>query len=344
MSHELYGNNHMVYVGETPWHGLGTRVDRIDTLPAVLDWRIVKRPVLIEGLKENRRAERYAGLVRSSDGKIMSIVGADYEPHQNAELWQDVFQPFVDAGELVADTAGMLQDGNRIWLLARIPGASFDVGTTGKRDVSNGYMLLATSHDSSLATCALATSVRVVCQNTLTLATSGTAKGFSQRHTSTLRADDARGYVRAAVESFTKHHAQAERLKATPVEPLVLLTYAAELVQPALFEAVSGHDDKYTGKTVEQILASTASARAFEHAYHKSGARLTKALVAAVPTQDGGFDGTAWGLANAVSYYTDHVRGRTTDTRLNSAWFGDSARLKRDAFALADTYADRLAA
>jgi hypothetical protein len=55
------------------------------------------------------------------------------------------------------------------------------------------------------------------------------------------------------------------------------------------------------------------------------------ALRLAIGEQTGGHDGSLYGVLNGVTYYTDHQRGRSADTRLNSAWFGDGDRLKRTA-------------
>jgi hypothetical protein len=46
--------------------------------------------------------------------------------------------------------------------------------------------------------------------------------------------------------------------------------------------------------------------------------------------------GTAWGLVNAITRFTDHERKATsTDTRLQSAWFGAGARMKKNALTTA---------
>jgi phage/plasmid-like protein (TIGR03299 family) len=240
----------------------------------------------------------------------------------------------------------MLQDGNRIWLLARIPKASFDLGN----DRNDGFVLCATSHDGSLSTVAKPTAVRVVCQNTLSMATSNLNGAFKQKHTSALRVNQAKEVVASACASFSAHKAQAQRLKATPVTPLQLGTFVAELVQPELLTKVStelGTADTTNNSvrlTVNEILNQTKWQRVFDRLLHDEGSRTTHALVEAIPKQRGGFDRTAWGLAQGVSYWTDHVRGRTADSRLNSAWFGPSDALKREAFALADSYAERQAA
>jgi len=50
----------------------------------------------------------------------------------------------------------------------------------------------------------------------------------------------------------------------------------------------------------------------------------------------------AWQAMNAVTYYVDHERGRTRDSALNSAWFGEGANLKQSALDLALKYTEVL--
>jgi len=63
----------MVYVGETPWHGLGVKVESIRELPAILDWRIVKRPVWVEGkegkLEDLKQGAKVKAMYEEKDGK-----------------------------------------------------------------------------------------------------------------------------------------------------------------------------------------------------------------------------------------------------------------------------------
>ena len=65
--------------------------------------------------------------------------------------------------------------------------------------------------------------------------------------------------------------------------------------------------------------------------------RTGERLVELIETQPGADfkKGSFWQLANAVSYYTDHEAGRSNDTRMTSAWFGQSAKKKLDALNLA---------
>ena len=59
---------------------------------------------------------------------------------------------------------------------------------------------------------------------------------------------------------------------------------------------------------------------------------VTKIYLDGVGQRSKTAQGTAWGLLNAVTRFADHERkAASRDTRLQSAWFGAGARLKRDA-------------
>ena len=111
----------MFYVREKPWHGLGTEVKKAPTsadalVYAGLDWTVIQKNVytedgiLISGYKVN---------TRSIDNAALGIVSDRYKVVQN----KDAFQ-FTDdlLGEGVTyETAGALQGGRKVWMLARMP-------------------------------------------------------------------------------------------------------------------------------------------------------------------------------------------------------------------------------
>ena len=111
----------MFYVRETPWHGLGTRVLEAPSSQEALrlsglDWNVIQEPIYT---KENERIPSYKANVRDSDRKTLGVVTDRYKVIQNTEAFA-----FTDAllGEGVRyETAGSLQDGKRIWLLAHMP-------------------------------------------------------------------------------------------------------------------------------------------------------------------------------------------------------------------------------
>lgn len=168
----------MFYVRETPWHGLGTRVkealsSKDALIYAGLDWKVIQEPVytdsqeLIEGYKAN---------VRDSDRRVLGVVTDRYKVIQNEEAFA-----FTDAllGEGVRyETAGSLQGGKKVWMLARMP---HEYIITGER--ISPYLLFSNTHDGSGAIKVALTPIRVVCNNTLNLALSTAKRSWSMIHT-----------------------------------------------------------------------------------------------------------------------------------------------------------------
>lgn len=157
----------MFCVRETPWHGLGTNVQEAQKsedalIMSGLDWKVVQESIytpqdeLIEGYKAN---------VRNIDRKVLGVVTDRYKVIQNEEAFA-----FTDEllGEGVRyETAGSLQGGKRVWLLAHMP---HEYIISGER--ISPYLLFSNIHDGSGAIKVALTPIRVVCQNTLNLALS----------------------------------------------------------------------------------------------------------------------------------------------------------------------------
>ena len=172
----------MFYVRETPWHGLGTKVAEAlcskDALKlSGLDWNVVQEPIyteteeLIEGYKAN---------VRDSDRSVLGVVTDRYKVIQNDEAFA-----FTDEllGEGVRyETAGSLQGGKKVWLLARMPQEYI---ISGER--ISPYLLFSNTHDGSGAIKVALTPIRVVCNNTLNLALDTAKRSWSMIHTGDIK-------------------------------------------------------------------------------------------------------------------------------------------------------------
>ena len=168
----------MFYVREKPWHGLGTEVKEAPTsidalIFAGLDWKVEQRDVytedgtLIPGYKVN---------TRDTDNTALGIVSDRYKVVQNEEAFQ-----FTDAllGEGVTyETAGALQGGRKVWILARMPHRYIIAG-----DEIAPYMVAMNSHDGSSGVKVAMTPIRVVCQNTLNLALNSAKRIWAAKHT-----------------------------------------------------------------------------------------------------------------------------------------------------------------
>lgn len=164
MAHEV---ENIMYVGEAPWHKLGRKFEVPPSLEealvaAGLNWTVSTEP-LFSGSGEEVEALLTR---RSSDKSILGVVGPNYTPLQNTEAFE-FFRPFIDEKAAAIETAGSLRQGKRVWVLAKI---NRDPMVIKGSDVVEKYVLLSNSHDGTLAVRVGFTPVRVVCNNTLTMA------------------------------------------------------------------------------------------------------------------------------------------------------------------------------
>lgn len=172
----------MFSVREKPWHGLGTIVAEAPTSAdairlAGLDWLVVQEPVYTNF---NKPVEGYRANVRSSDRKVLGVVSDRYRVVQNADAFS-----FTD--ELLGkgvryETAGSLQEGRKVWLLASLPREYIIAG-----ERISPYLVFSNTHDGSGSVKVAVTPVRVVCNNTLNLALGTAKRSFSMVHTGNIR-------------------------------------------------------------------------------------------------------------------------------------------------------------
>lgn len=172
----------MFYVRETPWHGLGTKVkeapaSRDALILAGLNWKVIQEPIFTD---TREQIEGYKVNIRDSDRKPLGVVTERYKVIQNEEAFA-----FTDEllGEGVKyETAGSLQGGKKVWLLAHMP---HEYIISGER--ISPYLLFSNTHDGSGAIKVALTPIRVVCQNTLNLALSSAKRCWSMIHTGDIR-------------------------------------------------------------------------------------------------------------------------------------------------------------
>lgn len=168
----------MFYTREKPWHGLGIRVEQAPDsehalIMAGLNWNVLQKDIATEnGIPLNG----YKANIRDNDSKVLGVVTDRYKVVQNTDAFA-----FTDAllGDGVRyETAGSLQDGKRVWMLAKLPQEYI---ITGER--ISPYLVFTNSHDGSGAIKAAVTPIRVVCQNTLNLALNTAKRSWSTIHT-----------------------------------------------------------------------------------------------------------------------------------------------------------------
>lgn len=328
MAHELWidtesGSASMFYVDEVPWHGLGTRLDNpatsIEAIKAAnLDWHVSKELLYVQqGQSHVPLQDRYA-VMRPPHGceeeaVVLGVVGKEYTPLQNCEAFA-FFDHIVGKGAAVYHTAGALGQGERVWILAKLPNTIRVIGD----DVTDKYLLLANSHDGSSAVQVKFTPIRVVCNNTLTLALQ---QGDTIRipHTK-----DVRIMLRRAEETLgiinRRYNDISSVFKAMALHKLD--TERVHKYMALVFPAPRDQNDEYGFKRA-------ISNRLFAEMLFDQGAG----------NRMQGVKGTLWAAFNGVTELIDHRQTKQTDDkRLNSIWFGDGYLVKARAFRVASEF------
>jgi len=172
----------MFYTRETPWHGLGTKVMEAPASKealeiAGLDWNVTQEPIYTD---MGERIEGYRANIRDMDRKVLGVVTERYKVVQNQEAF--AFTDSLLTEGVRYETAGSLQGGKRIWLLAHMP---HDYIISGEK--FNPYLLFSNTHDGSGAVKVALTPIRVVCQNTLNLALTTAKRSWSMMHTGNIQ-------------------------------------------------------------------------------------------------------------------------------------------------------------
>ena len=212
----------MFYTREKPWHGLGTMVAEApnskDALRlAGLNWKVLQEPVYTEN---KELIQGYKANVRDTDRKVLGVVTDRYKVIQNAEAFA-----FTDTllGEGVRyETAGSLQEGRRVWMLARLP-REFIIG--GER--ISPYMVFSNTHDGSGAVKTALTPIRVVCNNTLNLALRTAKRSWSMIHTGDIsgKIEEAKNTLLLADEYMTALGQEFEDLRKIKLSEKQVLDY-----------------------------------------------------------------------------------------------------------------------
>ena len=172
----------MFYTRTKPWHGLGVQVQEApeskDALRlAGLDWKVYQREVYTDsGIK----IEGYRANVINTENKVLGVVTERYKIVQNEEAFS--FTDTLLGKGVRYETAGSLQEGKKVWLLARLPKEYIISG-----EQISPYLVFSNSHDGSAAVRVAVTPIRVVCNNTLNLALSTAKRSWAMVHTGNIK-------------------------------------------------------------------------------------------------------------------------------------------------------------
>lgn len=308
------GKVSMMYVKDVPWHGTGTMLKDLATseeaiVAAQLDYTVVKKPVwavIDEQTKHFKHITKTFATVRTDTNDVLGVVGSRYHVIQNKDAFR-FFDSLVGEGAAIYETAGALGDGERIWILAKLPG---HIKVRGN-DIVDKYLLLSNSHDGSSIVRAKLTPIRVVCANTLSIALRGADEEVRVRHTA--NAEEALEEAHKLLGLTNKLYDQVTDI----FRKMSLVNFTGNQVVDYVKTLVPDNEDAENHTRTENIRSKILD-------LHESGAGASMSR------------GTLWGAYNAVSEFTDHVYTTTeVDKKLTSIWFGSGEKLKRSAFNLA---------
>lgn len=333
MAHQI---EKMAYVGETPWHGLGNQLTQNQSIEvwakqAGMDWRIESSDVSYIAQNERGQSiimpyEEQRVLYRSDTHAPLSVVSQRYQEVQPMEILE-FYRDLTEQSGFELETAGVLKGGKKFWALARTGQSTALKG----KDVSNGYILLATACDGTLATTAQFTNIRVVCNNTLAIALRGQSSSagvVKVPHSTKFDADKVKQQLGISVRAWDEHMYEMKQLSQRKV---------TQGEAAAFFDAVFNNTSMSVADQEENIIQfyrNIATPNPTKEKPEPNGRAMTK-VMNMFNGQGRGAElssakDTAYGLLCSITEFADHERrAMSTDHRLDSAWFGAGAALKQ---------------
>ena len=340
MAHQI---EQIAYVGETPWHGLGNQLSPHQPIEvwaeqAGMDWRIESSDVSYMAQNERGQSiimpyEEQRVLYRSDTHAPLSVVSQRYQevqPKQILEFYRDL----TEQSGFELETAGVLKGGKKFWALAKTGQTSALKG----KDVSNGYILLATACDGTLATTAQFTSIREVCNNTLAIALKGqnsSAGVVKVPHSTKFDAEKIKQQLGISVRAWEDHMYEMKQLsqrKVTQTEAAAYFDAVFNNTSLSVPEQEDGIIQFY--RNVAMQAQSNNPATKADNKTEPNGRAMSKVMTMFNGQGRGAelssVKDTAYGLLCSITEFADHERrAMSQDHRLDSAWFGAGAGLKQ---------------
>lgn len=310
MAHLIdFSNNraNIAFQGETPWHKLGSMVDKNDPLEVWLEkgglnWEAIKSPVYYKDQEQNLIQGDSQVVYRSDTKAQLGVVTDRYnivQPKEVIEFYRDL----VGVNGWHLDVVGSLDGGKKVWALAKTEQSFQVLGTVDKVDT---FLLLATSFDGKMATIGKFSSCRVVCNNTLTMSLGDNLAKISVGHNTTFNPSKMKeelGLVVNATEQLEREANILAKAKLSNKDSVnfIIRMLAGEDAKVDEFSTrqsniIKGVFDLYAGKGKGSTMQSS--------------------------------EGTAWGLLNAITEHVDHHQGSNANNRLRNSWLGQGELLK----------------
>lgn len=328
MAHEinynsLKGTHSFVSNQQKAWHGLGQIVDSAMTAEeaitlANLDYEVAKTTVnaaIPDGDSGNviytPLKDRFA-TYRTDNGSVLGQVGSRYEIVQNKDAF-GFFDSIIDSGEAIFETAGVLGNGERIFVTAKLPEDMLVGGEPCKK-----YIILTNSHDGSSSIIAGFTTVRIVCNNTLQAALGSLSNSVSIKHFAGAKSKLQEAYKVMGIAS--KYMAEVDEIfnnmAKTRISDEELKGFILNVMQP---------DYKISEDDEIQYNVSKRLKNQVDGIYNFALSHPTQTTNAA--------EGTVWGAYNAISGYYNYIaKFNSEEDKFKSQMFGNGNKNIKKAF------------
>ena len=327
MSHELTSTDKMFSVREMPWHRLGEVLTdyptRAEAQPLVHGWEPVATPLYRavpsineagEPVTTYEEVKGHVAQERSDSGALLGVTTTTFTGVKNDDLWE-IGETIQGSGvDVMYETGGSLRGGQQVWLMLRLTDPLVIAGDPNGATVP--FYLIQNNHIGEGAFKGAATSVRAVCANTIRMAdVDAQARGteFTFRHSSGIaeRVEQAREALAGWRESIESYRMLAEHMLTEKVSPKGEREFLERFIPAPL-----------SSMTSDRVKANIEEARAdWMKAYRSVTCE--------------GITGTAWGLLQASSEYSEHYRrANSRESRFRRAVL-DRNQIITDAKALA---------
>lgn len=300
----------MQFCGELPWHGLGDEF-AIGTTTAELirmgnhdepieQWAISatngEQRLIVDDSRHNVRIKH--------DGTVQSLgtVGGKTHVLQDRDAFMAI-DPYIQSGMATWETAGRLDNGKKVWAMARIVNADTEIRVD---DRLANYITVTNPHDGSGSVRVGFTSIRIICANTMRMA-------HGDKSSKLIRINHSQ-HVKTRVDDIASTMDLVRREFAMSADKYTWLATRKSINKSDL--------EKYTrivfnlGDKPTIDLSSQAKDRlqTIEYLFENGKGNI----------------GESWFDAyNAVTEYLSHRAGRTVETRYDSLWYGSGAKLSQ---------------
>lgn len=306
MAHNIY-ENRMFCVGKA-WHDIGVRIEQeVNSEEAIklagLDYEVMKVPLYAD-VSGNKISAEVFGTLNKANNKILGTVTEKYKIVQNIKAFE-FFDEVIKSKEAFYHSAGALGNGERIWILAKLPKNLL----VFKDDIVEQYLLFTNSHDGTSAVKMYFTPIRVVCQNTLIASYKDQKEGISIRHIGNIKdkVEEARRLLGLALDFYKDFEIVTQKFINTNMTEQGFERYAFKVLD------IKENEEKSTN------LENTIG-------------RLSSLFRNGKGNNVDGIRNTLWAGYNAITEYADHYKTTRGNNRINSILFDSGANMKRKAY------------